>query len=92
MVTPIVFYTNIYQHAYQEVSTATWTLALSLLQFMRHATEALQCNGFVAGPVSLQLTGHPFTLGHGCKYNASVNFKTTTVSIVDYIFFRLCFQ
>ena len=23
-------------------------------------TKALRCNGFVAGPISLQLTGHPF--------------------------------
>ena len=34
------------------------------LQFMRHATKALRCNGFVAGPVSLQLTGHPFAKPH----------------------------
>ena len=32
---------NIPQHTYQEVSTATLALALSLLQFMRHATKAL---------------------------------------------------
>ena len=43
---------NIPQHAYQEVSTATLALALSLLQFMRHATKALRCNGFVDGPNS----------------------------------------
>ena len=39
-------------------------LRIQLLQFMRHATKALRCNGFVAGPVSLQLTGHPFAKPH----------------------------
>ena len=39
-------------------------LRIQLLQFMRHAMKALWCNGFVAGPVSLQLTGHPFAKPH----------------------------
>ena len=30
------------------------------LQFTRQITKARRCNGFVAGPVSLQFTGHPF--------------------------------
>ena len=29
-----------------------------------YVTKALRCNGFVAGPVSLQLTGHPFAKPH----------------------------
>ena len=39
-------------------------LRIQLLQFMRYAMKALRCNGFVAGPVSLQLTGHPFAKPH----------------------------
>ena len=35
-----------------------------MLQFMRYAMKALRCNGFVDGPVSLQLTGHPFAKPH----------------------------
>lgn len=45
---------------------------LILFQFTRHVTNALGCNGFVAGPVSLQLTGHPFTLGHAANIGRSV--------------------
>ena len=33
-------------------------------KFTRYVTKALRCNGFVAGPVSLQLTGHPFAKPH----------------------------
>ena len=33
-------------------------------KFTRYVTKALRCNDFVAGPVSLQLTGHPFAKPH----------------------------
>ena len=47
-----------------EISTLVWSLLDYRLQFMRYAMKALRCNGFVDGPVSLQLTGHPFAKPH----------------------------
>ena len=35
-----------------------------MLQFTRHVTKALRCNGFVVGPNSLQFTGRPFAKPH----------------------------
>ena len=39
----------------------SWTKGYSSRGYV---TEALRCNGFVDGPVSLQLTGHPFAKPH----------------------------
>ena len=47
-----------------EISTLVWSLLDYRLQFMCYAMKALRCNGFVDGPVSLQLTGHPFAKPH----------------------------